>query len=89
MDELLGHAMTTVNIYRCPRSGRLQCFVVLLASLFQLLSIHPARIIFEMSFDAVTHKSRCLTVVKRTWNIYERAMPNHAAIHTVAILDSS
>ena len=49
----LGHVMALVNNYAVTLrsavlavSGRLQGFVVLLASLFQLLSVHPARIIF-------------------------------------------
>ena len=49
----LGHVMALVNNYAVilrsavlAVSGRLQSFIVLLASLFQLLSVYPARIIF-------------------------------------------
>ena len=64
------HLATNIGDIVLAASGRLQGFVVLLASLFQLLSIYPARIIFEMSFDAVPHKSRCMNVVKRTAGIF-------------------
>ena len=69
----LGHVMALVNNYAVTLrsavlavSGRLQGFVVLFASLFKLLPIHPTRIIFEVRFNTMAHKCRCLTVVKRT-----------------------